>query len=350
MLLLVVVATEATVRVEDWLRWRTPLLSSASSVADLAVTDETGRHPMAHSAYGKWKINSLGTRGPEPEPGRSSARVLVLGASETFGLYEAPDHEYPRQLADSLRASGCEVDVLNAGFVGMSLPTVEQDLRLRLARLNPDVVVYYPTPTQYLDEAPPRRFPIDASRPMARARAWWYPRFAARARTQLKRMLPEGIADWLRTRDIRQARASHDDQWVFEAVPSDRLKAFESDLRALVGTIHAVGSQAVLVTHVHRFLGRERDERILRSWERFYPRATGATILAFEQLAADAVRRVAADSGIALADPWDTFSRVESSQVFADFSHFTDRGASLMASELEGPVATAAGCSSKQKP
>ncbi|MBA2291517.1 MAG: hypothetical protein H0W15_03565 [Gemmatimonadales bacterium] len=343
-------AIEVTVRIEDWLRWRTPLLSSASSVADLAVTDETGRHPMPHSAYGKWKINSLGTRGPEPEPERSEARVLVLGASETFGLYEAPDHEYPRQLADSLHASGCEVDVLNAGFVGMSLPTVEQDLRLRLARLNPDVVVYYPTPPQYLDEALPRRFPIDASPPMTKARAWWYPRFAARARTQLKQMLPAAIADWIRARDIRQARASHDDQWVFDAVPSDRLQAFEMDLRVLVGTIHAVGSKAVLVTHVHRFLGQDRDERVLRSWERFYPRATGATILAFEEEAAEAVRRVAADSGLALADPWAAFARAESSEVFADFSHFTDLGASLMASELRHAAATAAGCSPKQEP
>src|SRR5580704_16764560 len=98
-------------------------------------------------------------RGPDiplaKPPG--TLRVVTAGASETFGLYESPDREFPRQLEDTLRARLCgdPVEVLNAAIFGMSLPTLEQDLRLRVRPLDPDVVVLYPTPVQYLNDAMP---------------------------------------------------------------------------------------------------------------------------------------------------------------------------------------------------
>ncbi|MEO5799545.1 MAG: hypothetical protein ABIZ70_12620, partial [Gemmatimonadales bacterium] len=292
LLLLLLVAAEAMVRLEDWIRFRTPIGKSLKDQSELTELDATGRHPVPGSRFGKWHINAVGTRGPEADPARAGARVLMLGASETFGLYESPDHEYPRQLADSLDRSGCAADVLNAGFIGMSLPTVEQDLRLRLRALTPRVVVYYPTPPQYAEGIPQAVAPDSSGRANRPAPAWHF-RFGTRAYNQLKSMFPV-LSDWLRQRDIAAARRGTASDWVFQSVPDSQRVAFEQDLRRLVGTIHAIGATPILVTHANGFVGQPPlDNKILRAWERQYPRATGAALVNFDSVAAGIIRQVA---------------------------------------------------------
>lgn len=341
--LLVVMAAELTIRVEDWVRYRTPLGRSLRDQSELSVLDATGRHPAPGRSFGKWRINSVGTRGPELDPAKAGSRVLILGASETFGLYESPDREYPRQLADSLTHSGCSADVLNAGFIGMSLPTVEQDLRLRLRGLTPRVVVYYPTPPQYAEDLPVAVTP-DSSGKVSGAVPSWYLRSTARVYNQLKTMIP-AFSDVLRRRDIAAKRAGQPDDWVYRVIPRDHLEAFDADLRRLVGTIRSIGATPVLATHANGFLGSPPlSDAMLRAWERFYPRATGEALLAFDAVTTERTRRVAADSNVALVDAWQAFHEVGAPASFADFSHFTDRGAARMAGLLRPAVTEALGC------
>lgn len=112
-------AFEVAARVEDLLRYGTPLLSPYRSQSDLAMRDALGMHGRPGARFQKWILNNLGTRGPDapPTPAAGVRRVVTVGASETFGLYESPGHEFPRQLADSL---GAGYDVLNAAMPGMS--------------------------------------------------------------------------------------------------------------------------------------------------------------------------------------------------------------------------------------
>ncbi len=153
-------ALEASCRIDDAQRFGTPFFSPVESESKLLVRDATGEHGRPHARYGKWVINNVGMRGPDVDlvkpPG--TLRIVTAGASETFGLYESPGREFPRQLEDTLRArctGGPHIEVLNAAIFGMSLPTVDQDLRLRVRPLHPDVVVLYPTPVQYLDDGVP---------------------------------------------------------------------------------------------------------------------------------------------------------------------------------------------------
>src|SRR5690348_16942167 len=130
LVLLFGLSLEVTARLEDWVRYRTPVLSRYRSQSDLIVRDEAGAHGRPNSRFQKWAINNLGLRGPDLAVAKGAAtyRIATLGASETFGLYESPHLEFPRQLEDTLNRivrSGefCgsaihRVEVLNASMPG----------------------------------------------------------------------------------------------------------------------------------------------------------------------------------------------------------------------------------------
>ncbi|HUQ84637.1 MAG TPA: hypothetical protein VM076_26025 [Gemmatimonadaceae bacterium] len=333
---------EATCRIEDLVRYGTPVLSPYSSQTDLILQDSVGARGRPHARFQKWVLNNVGTRGPDVS-GRKSPRVLrvvTAGASETFGLYESPAREYPRQLQDSLSArlsvmscSGQPVytgaEVINAALPGMSLPTVLADLRHRVAGLTPDVVVYYPTPSQYLDEATPGSVPTRPRAADALASRVFYPRAVARLRSQAKAMLPDMAQTWLRQRDVAGVIRAHPAGWRFATTPNDRAELYDRDLRRLVGAVRATGAVPVLATNSNAFLGTQPGSRdLLFAWERSSPRATGPVILAFDSLGRQLVRTVARDSSVALAD---VEAHVQGPSMFADYLHFTDKGAAIVA-------------------
>ena len=345
---------EAACRVEDWVEFRTPIMARERSQEDLLVRDALGMHGRPGGHFQKWSLNAFGMRGPEVPVAKAGdvVRVVTVGASETFGLYESPGREYPRQLEDTLnarlrpRSGACgesRAEVLNAAMPGMSLPTIEQDVRLRIRPLRPDFVVVYATPSAYLDDVLPaaaRRDTTGAITPLA-ARYALYPRVADRIRVQIKSLLPTVIQDRLRRRQISAMLAEHPSGWRFDSIPSERLRKFEADLRQVVGSIRAVGATPVLMTHANRFVGsRTRDIAALRAWEKFYPRASGQTIVAFDSVARLATIAIARDSQTVVVDLTPVLARTNGS-AFADFSHFTDSGAALTAETASRSLLTA---------
>src|SRR5262245_29854044 len=90
---------ELCARIDDYLVYGAPMWG-AYNIDRIYEFDSLGRRGKPYAQFRKWKLNSLGYRGPEPANG--SVRIVVFGASETFGLYESPDHEYPRLLEREL--------------------------------------------------------------------------------------------------------------------------------------------------------------------------------------------------------------------------------------------------------
>jgi hypothetical protein len=348
---------ELTCRIEDWVMYRMPIDSPYRSVEDLLVRDADGMHGRPNAQFEKWVMNALGTRGPAatvvPSPG--IIRVITVGASETFGLRESPNQEYPRQLEESLTVRrsrprctdssaipSVRVEVLNAAFAGMTVPTIDQDVRNRLRRFRPTIVVAYPSPVAYLENLRPvAAQPDSTSRSTPSAAHGLYPRSRDRVREQLKQMLPEFVKSRLRQRQTDLVTRGHDAAWRFTAVPSDRLAAFDSDLRRLVGTIRSVGAQPVLVSHGNAFFGRntfDRDQLI--AWQKIFPRATGRTLISFDSLARLITLKVGADSNVTVADAAPRLGAAPAA-AFADAVHFTDLGASIMASLVADGVTSA---------
>ncbi len=338
----VVLAVEATVRLDDWAQFGVPFFSPASSLGELLVRDSIGAHARPNSQFRQFRVNGLGMRGPEVGQADLSKSLVVVasGASETFGLYEQPGKEWPRQLEDSLRVRCAKpVVVLNAAFAGMSLPTVRQDVALRLRQLNPDVMVYYPTPMQYLEaELPQPAAPVMTVPPPLSP---WRFRATARFRDAFKRAVPELLLDQLRQLSTRRARAVVGEP-IRLSVSVERLNAYEQDVRGLVGEARSHAIDIVLVQHRHRFRDTvsAEDQRWLRAWERFYPLYSAGAILAFDDSAAARTLIVAADSGVVTVDPQPAL-RVAGSRAFADFSHFTDAGAAAMGGVVASAVVSA---------
>jgi len=350
--LLMALMLELTCRIEDWVMYRMPLLSRFSSLDQLVVRDAAGMHGRPNAQYEKWVMNAFGMRGSAVEitPAPGTHRIITVGASETFGLYESAGREYPRQLEDSLNAMlargqckappGTRFEVLNGAFAGMGLPTVEQDIRNRLARLRPAFIVIYPSPASSLDDVAPHAAAPDSryratEPPLSRA---LYPRVLARMREQVKQVIPDFLKSRLRVLQARSAAAGHPPGWRFETVPADRLAQYESDLRAVVGTVHAIGARPVLATHGNKFMGRTSiDRNMFMSWEKFYPRATSTTLVDMDSVAREVTRRVGADSGVVVVDAAKALAAAPAT-AFADFVHFTDLGAGLVAGSLTAGI------------
>lgn len=345
---------ELTCRLEDWLRFGTPFFTKITSQADLMIRDADGIHGRPNARYQKWSMNALGTRGPAATLAKPDAtlRVVLLGASETFGLYESPGKEFARQLEDSLNAllvaRGCtrrRFEVLNAALPGMSLPTIEQDLRNRVRRFGADVIVLYPTPAQYLVDEPPQPAAPDSSgrASLLSPRGALHSRVVDRLRAQLKELLPDVVATWLRRRDTEAQLRDKPANWRFASPPADRLALYDADLRQVIGTIRASRATPILMTHANRFMhAGPADRGMLVAWEKFYPRAPGSVIVAFDAEARDVTLRAAADSSVVVADVARQLARARASDVFADFSHFTDAGSAVVASALVSPVLSSA--------
>ena len=327
----ITVAFEATVRIDDWAQFGVPVSSPFTSIADLIVRDSLGMHARPSSEFRQFRVNSLGFRGPEVSAERLKRGkvVIVSGASESFGLYEVAGREWPRQLEDSLAVRcGNDVVVLNAAFAGMALPTVMQDVNLRLIAFAPKLLVYYPTPMQYLEaDLPVAALP--ELKPAA-APSIWRLRGTSRLRDAVKRSVPEAILNQLRILDTQNSRTK------LGAAPlamasTDRLNAYDAALRALVGRARGHGIEPVLVVHRNRFRDTvDVDERrLLRAWERFYPHYTGRAILAFDDSAAGRTVSIGRDSSVMVVDPLPALTPF-GAHAFADFSHFSDVGAAAV--------------------
>jgi lysophospholipase L1-like esterase len=333
---------EGGARLDEWARWGTSLGSTNAGIDDIIAIDSMGARGIPGASYRQFTLNSLGLRGPEPHGDR--ARVLVLGASETFGLYEAAGKEYPRQLQDSLAAAGCVVDVMNAGLPGFSLPTLTTSFRNSLRALGAVTAIVYPTPVQYLEVARPVFVPPPHAAAPRTSRAPTL-RVARRLRDHLKLLLPDRVKTMLRQREITAQRQQLGGATPWSAVPPERLTAFADDLSALVDTLRASGVTPVLVTHANAFPpGAPPDPTRAIAWGKFYPRAAATLLPVFDSAANVEVRALARREHIALSDAATAFAGRDVTTHFADFSHFTAVGSAIMAGRIARDVLATVGC------
>jgi hypothetical protein len=322
--LLGLLTIETAARIEDCARY------GASPIAPYSIntifrSGPYGREGRPGARYAKWSLNSLGFRGPEILPERIN--VVVFGASETFGTYESPGEEYPRQLEAALNSEGrTHYNVINIALPGMRIGNVEYlDRAMRMTGAK--YVVVYPSPANYIGTT--SAFCGKPHALVAEQLTWSdYIRLAERLSQLAKAYVPSKLMTALRTLDIRlHAR----DREVMGRVPESSLDAFRSDLNCVIQVTQSSGALPILLTHATYFGGQvnPEDRPMMLAWRRFYPELAESGFLDLEDRANEAIRMVARNTGARLVDaaklmpPGPTY--------FADFVHFTDGGSARMA-------------------
>ena len=351
-----VVTLEVATRVEDAVVWGAPMLGPYSH-ARLVLSDSLGFRNRPGYRFEKWSINSLGFRGPEIDsvPTSVRLRVGVLGASETFGLFEREDWDYPsrlRSVVDSLGPGG--IEIVNLGVAGMGLPAMADYYERVVKTIAPDLVFIYPSPSFYLDIDPPEKSGeprtalgpgINTGSPSRVALTFPELRLRWRVRNALRQFLPPQLQEAFHRRSINRVRGVRDPDWVWETVPADRMRLFKSHLEELVAVIQGDGAEVVLVTHVNRFLKSQEaltseDWRHMTAVLSYFPRATPGVMIEVDVAANQVIRDVARDRNVGLID---LEGRIPpSADYFADYAHFTDAGADMMGRILAGAVISVA--------
>lgn len=227
------VAAEGLARLDDYWRLGIPPLATPG-YDDLVTHDEFGGHGAPNGRYRDIRLNSAGFR--SPESALSSApgcvRVMTLGASETLGTGSgAAGNEYPAQLGDTLSAHGC-YHVLNAGMIGISLPSLIPFWNTWASRFHPDVVVVLTSPSLYLGDELPRRAPPGPApapgpvaaqpKPLA-ARFQWRPSLHVESRL-FERVhafihYPDFIQEQRVQNLLRQITSGRPSSWYFSSIP-----------------------------------------------------------------------------------------------------------------------------------
>jgi lysophospholipase L1-like esterase len=333
-------AAEVTARIEDRIRLGVPVLAAPDHDRDLVVHDELGIHGRPEGRYKKWRLNRYGFRGHEiaGRPADGCVRVVALGASETFGLYESPGGEFPARLESLLSQRQC-VEVVNAGITGLSLPGVVTLWRNWASRFGAEVVIVYPTPAFYLATNPPRP---PAQSPATAPVAPVVPTLRVIERLRDVVDIPAFIQRRRIEALLDEERRGHPDSWLFGEPPPERLEQFGDDLAELVTAIRRAGAAPILATHATAWSTSpsRADVDDIESLLQFSPRADARVLVEFERTA----NRAIVDLAHATATPVvDVASRMNGHREwFGDASHFNDAGAQVAAELIADGIRQAA--------
>ena len=128
-------------------------------------------------------------------------------------------------------------------------------------------------------------------------------------------------------REVRK----HPPDWVIDTVPESAAKAFRANLLELANAVRQSGAKIILATHANRINNPMTPEDVasLTTWRKQNPKHSEHCILEMESLANDIIKEVSVQQNIPVVDIANVVPK--SSQYFADYLHFTDQGASLVA-------------------
>lgn len=333
-------AGEFAARIDDRLFSDVPVMANPVREIDLMVQEAWGARGRPNGHFRKWRLNKDGFLGPDISASTSATRLMVLGASETFGLYESPGRDYPAQLRAEFTGRGItDVEVINAGLAGMALPSMAAYWKGWASHFSPNLVLIYPSAHFYLNTEPPSERPPQAM-PLQQSSRPLRLRFMDRIADHLKQVpLFRRVRAFL---VVRSELSGKGDDYLFTAAPpEDRLLRFTADLERLGEAIVRSGSTPVLMTHAFKMpLALSAADRAeLEYFRIFLPRAKVEAMPAFEDAARQATLRLGARHGWQVIDVAGHLSGHR--ELFADPVHFTNEGSRRMASLIADEISAA---------
>jgi lysophospholipase L1-like esterase len=323
---------EMAARIDDAINEGAPVWKPYT-ISSVFQPSAFGREGKPNARFGKWSMNEWGYRGPSPQTGRIN--VVTFGASETFGIYESPEHEYPRVLESRLNeaAGATRYNVINLAIPGVRIGRWGY-LERGIKQFKAKVVVIYPSPANYIGSERP--LCDQPSSPVAdqislKDRI----RLTGKLEQLSKKVLPPSIMTMWRQHDIAK---SVQGITVINKVPNSNIQSFKTDLACAVRTAQQAGATVVLATHATYFgtTLRDSDKPMMTAWRRFYPELKEEGFLDLEVRTNAAIKDLAREMNLELVDADKGIPPGPAH--FADFVHFTDAGSARMAQLLAPPV------------
>jgi lysophospholipase L1-like esterase len=332
-LVLLLVAVEGAVRIRHAMKYGT-----AQTVEDLYVVDpETKlRVPIAGKIAGPIAINSLGFRGPEiatPKEARA-IRIAFLGASTTFcAEVSSNDASWPHLVTTAIaqRVPDRRFDYVNAAVPGYTVSTLHRTLVLRVAPLEPDIIVIYEAANNLSRELRELAVEQHVLQEVKLPERSWLARHS---------LLSELVEKNLRIRGAQNAAAQGSGR--LEIEPSRLGERYRRDLLELVLESKKRAKLVAIATfsvQPRATQTEEQQQRAAQSAFFYMPFMTTKSLIAAYARYNAVVREVARETGILLIENEDSIPG--DGVHFADTVHFTDAGSARMAQRVTQALADA---------
>ncbi len=354
MMTLVVFAStlEVSARVDDLINCGVPLFEEYSSEV-LRGADEQGiRHNIPGSRYEKWIINRYGFRGPEIplEKAKNVKRVVCMGMSETFGLYESPGKEWPRQLGQILKGFG-NYEVINSAVVGLPLHDFKIYLENYVIKIDPDLIILYINPFNYGvgTDIFEKRQDIGKRRKDKSDRVEIKDligtiRIKSKLSQFMKKMLPKHFLTIKRQFSLKSQINNLEEKRLngkkpIDKLPEVRLMRFKQDMQRLNGYLRSKDLKIMLCTYPALISkgNLKKYAPIFLDHRRFYIELSYEGIIDTVSKCNEVIKKLALAYEIELVDVANIIPKT--TEYFADNVHYTDRGAHIVAERIAAHLA-----------
>ncbi len=332
---------ELCTRIEQFLRFDAPLFGEYSS----NILRFKGQN-VPNAQFEKWRNNHLGFRGPDITTSKriGISRVVCMGASETYGLYESPGKEWPAQLRGLLPA---RYEVINSSVVGLPLNGYPTYLDRHVFPLAPDVVVVVASPLLMIAQQKRDTTTKTNKRKTTAAvqgisiKERLTPTFRCLAKTKqiAKQMMAEHAPALLKkyqilsnSRQVNELESSElKGKKPFDTVPDTDLQRFRHDLEHVIDMIMAHHARVIVCTYPYMI----SDETIAQYPEIMLDNRRFAINFSFNGMkdafskANEVIVSTSREKGATAVDIAAKLPK--SKEYFGDNVHYTDKGSRLFA-------------------
>ncbi len=293
--------------------------------------------PVPGHTTDRLRIDSRGFRNPEldvPKP-EGRTRIAFLGASTTFCAEATGDEAtWPHLLVEALRAArpALDLDYVNAGVGGYTIESSRKNLALRVAPLEPDLIVVYHAVNDISKDTRLLAQEQGVYTEHADSDSWL-------SRVSLAWFLVEKNLLLRARQKAAVERPANGSAPRLEADPEALAQAFSGRLATLLEECRATGADVVVATFSHQVRAEQDAARRLEACNTalyYMPYLDPDTILTFFDAYNRGVRAAAAATGTPLIEgeldiPGDTAH-------FNDSVHFKDLGCERMAERMTAGI------------
>jgi len=342
LVLIFLLVLECLARIDDRVKYGANLWTGYNADMLRSFDSAGTRVNVPNVRFKKWRNNAAGFRGEEILSNKPHGvrRVVCLGSSETYGLYEKEGNEWPAQLRRLLNDE-TRYEIVNAGVAGLDLSQYRQYYLSHLATIAPDVIIVFANPFRYLSglknnpfrNGREERYQAETNR----HHKFIEPRITSNAADAIRNMIPPMLLQkyqaykYLNTLHRKQSGLAHKP---YTQTPDSRVMKYRNDLEEMIMLLKKENVQIILTTYpVFETPADTRNASNILLEERI-----GCPDLSIEGIidglakCNNAIKHLTSEYGLKCVD---NEARIpNSTQCFADNVHYTDHGAKQIATNF----------------